>query len=58
VLRLLEFLLFSKHNKNEGWIVLDQIRTIDKTRVIRTLGEISEKELSETKAVIKEMLID
>lgn len=47
-----------KHNKTPGWIVLDQIRTIDKTRVVRTLGKITSTEISETKSVIKEMLID
>jgi mRNA interferase MazF len=47
-----------KHNQKKGWIVLDQIRTIDKTRVIKTLGKISAKEILETKAIIKEMLID
>jgi len=47
-----------KHNKKEGWIVMDQIRTIDKTRVIRILGEISSKEVSETKSLLKKMLVD
>jgi mRNA interferase MazF len=27
-----------KHDKKTGWIVIDQIRTIDKQRIIRVLG--------------------
>jgi len=41
-----------------GWIVLDQIRTIDNKRIIKRLGKISTKSISEIKQVIKEMLID
>ncbi len=47
-----------KHDGKTGWIVIDQIRTIDKLRVIRTLGDISEKEKNELKNVIKETLVD
>ena len=47
-----------KHNKTAGWIVLDQIRTIDKARVIKTLGKITSKEVLETKTIMKQMLID
>lgn len=42
----------------KGWIVLDQIRTIDKSRIIRELGRIGGKSVAEVKNVIKEMLID
>jgi mRNA interferase MazF len=41
-----------------GWIVLDQIRTIDKLRIIKKLGKISEVEIHEVKNVIQKMLID
>ena len=42
----------------EGWIVLDQIRTVDKIRLVKHLGKISKKEILETKKIIKEMLVD
>ena len=41
-----------------GWIVLDQIRTVDKERLTKKLGSISKKEVLRVKAVIKEMLVD
>ena len=47
-----------KHNKTKGWIVLDQIRTIDRKRVIKILDLLTEKELFKVKAVIKETYVD
>lgn len=47
-----------KHNKQEGQVVIDQIRTIDKRRIVRKLGELSNKEIKELKAVIKETFVD
>ena len=44
-------------NKN-GWIVLDQIRAVDKRRLIRKLGSLNQKTVRRVKAVIKEMLVD
>ncbi|MDE6718495.1 MAG: type II toxin-antitoxin system PemK/MazF family toxin [Treponemataceae bacterium] len=41
-----------------GWIVLDQIRTVDKIRLAKKLGSISKKTIEQTKAVLKEMLVD
>jgi len=41
-----------------SYIVLDQIRTIDKNRVIKKIGEISIISIINLKQVIKEMLID
>ena len=41
-----------------GWIVLDQIRTVDSLRLIKKLGSINIKEIFQVKAVIKEMLVD
>jgi mRNA interferase MazF len=41
-----------------GWIVLDQIRTIDKRRLIKKLGELEKKTIEEIKQVLKEMLVD
>ena len=42
----------------QGWIVLDQLRTVDKTRLIQKLGKIDEHAIEETKRILKEMLVD
>jgi mRNA interferase MazF len=47
-----------KHDNKIGWIVLDQIRTIDKQRIIKDLGKLSKPEIKEVKAVLKELLVD
>ena len=44
-------------NKN-GWIVLDQIRTVDKKRLVKKLGCIDAAIVHRIKYVIKEMLVD
>jgi len=47
-----------KHDNKIGWIVLDQIRTIDKQRIIKDLGQLTKSEISELKSVLKETYID
>jgi len=47
-----------KHDNKIGWIVLDQIRTIDKQRIIKDLGKLSKPEIKEVKFVIKETFVD
>jgi mRNA interferase MazF len=47
-----------KHNNQSGWVVIDQIRTIDKIRIIKSLGQLSEKEIAKVKDVIKETFVD
>lgn len=47
-----------KHDEKKGWIAIDQIRTIDKTRVIKTLGKLNRKEIRQLKSVIKETFVD
>ena len=41
-----------------GWIVLDQIRTVDKRRLIKKLGCIDTAAIHQIKSIIKEMLVD
>lgn len=41
-----------------GWIVLDQIRTVDKSRLIKKSGRIRDEAVRRVKAVVKEMLVD
>ena len=47
-----------KHNKQESWVVIDQIRTVDRQRIIKTLGNLTEKEIRETKSVLRETFVD
>lgn len=47
-----------KHNGKIGWIVIDQIRTVDKKRIIKVLGEMAKPEIKEVKSVIKETFVD
>lgn len=41
-----------------GWVVLDQIRAIDRRRLIKKMGELNRDKIQEIKTVIKEMLVD
>jgi mRNA interferase MazF len=41
-----------------GWVVLDQIRTVDKNRLVKRLGTIKDNKINEIKSLIKEMLVD
>lgn len=45
-------------NKKKGWVVLDQIRTIDKQRIIKSYKKLSDKEILEVKQAIKETFVD
>jgi mRNA interferase MazF len=47
-----------KHNSQEGWLVIDQIRTIDKIRIVNKFGSLTEKEIRECKRVIRETFVD
>jgi mRNA interferase MazF len=47
-----------KHNGKTGWIAIDQIRTIDKVRIIKSLGALTKNEIQEVKSVIKETFVD
>lgn len=44
--------------EKNGWVVLDQIRTVDKKRLIKKLGEIDKNTIGSIKTTIKEMLVD
>ena len=47
-----------KHNSQEAWVVMDQLRTIDKIRMVEKYGSLSEKEIRECKRVIQETFVD
>ncbi len=46
------------HNNKKGWIVIDQIRTVDKQRIIKVLGTMTNNEIKEVKLVLKETFVD
>lgn len=47
-----------KHNSQDGWVVIDQLRTIDKIRIVKKFGSLSEKEIRACKHVIRETFVD
>ena len=46
------------HNSKKGMIALEQIRTVDKKRILKVLGKLNKTEIQFTKEVLKEMLVD
>src|SRR6056297_112328 len=44
--------------KKKGWIVLDQVRTIDRKRIIKSYHKLSEKEIINIKSILRETFID
>jgi len=44
--------------RKSGWIVLDQIRTVDRKRLVRRLGAITGPTILNVKATLSEMLIE
>ncbi len=47
-----------EHDEKKGMIVIDQIRTIDKTRIIKVLSMLNKLEIKNCKAIIKETFVD
>ena len=47
-----------KQGSKKGWIVLDQIRTIDKKRIYKALDSLAIGEIEKVKTTIKELLVD
>lgn len=47
-----------KHNRSHGWVVLDQIRTIDRIRILKVLDKLSDKEIVKLKSIIRETYVD
>ena len=46
------------HKITKGWITLDQIRTIDRTRIIKVFEPLTDKEIQSLKSIIKETYVD
>ncbi|GGE35126.1 type II toxin-antitoxin system PemK/MazF family toxin [Psychroflexus planctonicus] len=46
------------HNGKNGMIAIDQIRTIDKTRILRRFDRLTKSEIANCKSIIKETFVD
>ncbi|MBA4302994.1 MAG: growth inhibitor PemK [Sphingobacteriaceae bacterium] len=46
-----------RHNDTPYWIVLDQVRTVDRSMVVKILGRLKEYEMSAVKKVINETYV-
>ena len=44
--------------RKSGWVVLDQMRTVDKRRLIKRLGRVETNVVSSIKSVVQEMFVD
>ncbi|MDP2687811.1 MAG: type II toxin-antitoxin system PemK/MazF family toxin [Aequorivita sp.] len=47
-----------KHNGKKGMVAIDQIRTVDKSRIIRVFENLTKTEFEKCKEVIKETFVD
>jgi mRNA interferase MazF len=47
-----------EHNNKTGWVVIDQIRTIDKQRIVKILDQLTDNEITLVKQIIKETYVD
>ena len=47
-----------KHKSTKGWIAIDQIRTIDRIRIVKRFETLTDKEIDQVKSVIKETFVD
>lgn len=47
-----------KHNQTKGWIAIDQIRTVDRARIVKGFETLTAKEVVKVKNVIKEAFVD
>lgn len=46
------------HDDKKGMIVIDQIRTVDKVRIMKVLDKLTKSEIKMCKDVIKETFVD
>ena len=42
----------------KGWVVLDQIRSVDRRRLVKRLGSLNEATAKKVRAVLREMLAE
>ncbi|WP_445735532.1 type II toxin-antitoxin system PemK/MazF family toxin [Mariniflexile sp.] len=46
------------HNNKKGMVAIDQIRTIDKTRIIKKFDRLAKSEIQKCKDIIRETFVD
>ena len=46
------------HDNKNGSIVLDQIRTVDRQRIVKIIGSLTTEEILKVKQVIREAFVD
>jgi mRNA interferase MazF len=46
------------HDGKKGMIAIDQIRTVDKKRILKIVGKLNESEIKACKEIIKETYVD
>lgn len=46
------------HNGKKGMIAIDQIRTIDRARILREFDRLTKSEIANCKSIIKETFVD
>jgi len=47
-----------RHHATKGWVAIDQIRTIDRKRIVKRFELLTDKEIKKVKKIIKETLVD
>lgn len=47
-----------KFEDKKGWVVLDQIRALDRKRFVKNLGKLNKEAILKVKRVLQEMLVE
>ena len=47
-----------KHNEKKGMVAIDQVRTIDKSRIIKKFDVLTKSEIQKCKDIIRETFVD
>jgi len=47
-----------RHKITKGWIVLDQVRTVDRQRIVKILDNLADKEILLVKKILQETYVD
>lgn len=47
-----------RNKSTKGWIVIDQIRTIDRLRIVKRIDTLTDKEVEKIKSIIQETFVD
>lgn len=47
-----------RHKHTKGWIVIDQIRTIDRMRIVKRFESLTDKEIEKVKKIIQETFVE